>query len=320
MANSGIIQKLFGWSPAAEILARNIYWRNIGFFFKYFPVKKVEQKVEQEDVSINLIFSKWREWGIKPGDILLVTSSYVQLKRFQLEPEQIIDLIVKFLGPEGTLVMPAFPYYKNMPKCQDYLSKGIEDQVFKYDAKKNFVTTGLLPGTLLRYKGSIRSSFPINSLCAYGKFATEMFAGEWNEKEPLPCGRGSSWEFIANKNAKIVSLGTDLTHSLTMLHVAEDTNPFWPIRNWYRNKKFILVEEGNKREVVLRERHPKWGTLYFAERKLCNDLISYGIMKSTVICGILTEKVSSSDLLCFLNSRNQSGYPYFFIPREEKYM
>jgi aminoglycoside N3'-acetyltransferase len=113
--------------------------------------------------------------------------------------------MIEFLGSEGTLVMHAFPYYKNMPKNQYFLSKDIHSEVFRYDAEKNFVTTGILPGTLLKYKGAVRSSFPINSLCAYGKYAVEMFKSELSEKDSLPCGKGSAWAFAATKNAKIVS-------------------------------------------------------------------------------------------------------------------
>lgn len=205
-----------------------------------------------------------------------------------------------------------------MPKNQYFLSKDIQSEVFTYDAAKNFVTTGILPDTLLKYKGAVRSSFPINSLGAYGKYAVEMFKTEWSEPYPLPCGKGSAWEFLAKKNAKIVSLGTDLTHSLTMIHVAEDTNMRWPVDNWYRNKKFVLFDAAGKRELMLRERHPKWGAFYFAERKLCNDLLVNNLMKTATIEGVLTEKIESVALLEFLSSRNQGGYPYYFIPRKYK--
>jgi aminoglycoside 3-N-acetyltransferase len=319
MANTEIIKRIFGRLPLVEVLVRHVYWKNISFFSKYTSKGKEQTRVVSNNIlSIDAVFMQWKEWGIIEGDLLIVTSSYTQLNRYQLEPEQIIDRMIEFLGPEGTLVMPAFPYYKNMPKNQYFLSKDIQSEVFRYDAAKNFVTTGILPGTLLKYKGAVRSSFPINSLGAYGKYAVEMFENEWSEKDPLPCGRGSAWAFAATKNAKIVSLGTDLTHSLTMIHVAEDSNNGWPIEGWYRNKKFILTGDVGTIEVTLRERDPKWGTLYFAERKLCDDLLRNNLMKTANIDGVLTEKIESVALLEFLSGRNQDGYPYYFIPRKYK--
>jgi aminoglycoside 3-N-acetyltransferase len=319
MANTGIVKTIFGKLPLFEVLVRHVYWKNIGFILKYISKrKKHKESFSREKVSIDQVFEKWKEWGISAGDILIVTSSYSQLNDYQLKPEQIIDRLIEFLGPEGTLMMPAFPYYKNMPKNQDYLRKDIQSEVFRYDPMKNFVTTGILPGTLIKYKGAVRSSFPINSLAAYGKYAKVMFENEWSEKEPLPCGKGSAWAFAAAKNAKIVSLGTDLTHSLTMIHVAEDINPDWPVKGWYRNKKFIITGTDGKKEVSLRERDPKWGTLFFAERKLCNDLINNGLLKSVTIDGVLTEKIESFALLDYLNSCNKDGYPYYCISRKNK--
>mgnify|MGYP003704813313 CR=1 FL=1 len=47
-----------------------------------------------------------------------------------------MDEMIRYLGPEGTLVMPAFPFFKNMPKSKEFLKKDINEEVFEYDAKK----------------------------------------------------------------------------------------------------------------------------------------------------------------------------------------
>jgi len=320
MANSGIVNRIFGIFPFLEILVRHIYWKT--FIFTLLQLKKNKSPnrlIEPiEKVYLEWIFEQWTKWGIKPGDILILNSSYFKLGIYHLEPEEIIDRIIKFLGPDGTLVMPAFAYFKNMPKGQDYLRKCLHSESFYYDASKNFITTGILPGTLLKYKGAVRSRFPINSLLAFGRYALEIFEKEWTESNPLPCGKGSAWEYLSKKNAKIVSLGTDLTHSLTMIHVAEDVNPNWPIHNWYRKRKYIINGVADNKELILQERDPKWGALYFAERKLCDDLICNGLMKSVIIDDVLTEMIESVALLDYLNSRNIDGYPYYCIPKKYK--
>jgi aminoglycoside 3-N-acetyltransferase len=98
--------------------------------------------------------------------------------------------------------------------------------------------------------------------------------------------------------------------------VAEDIlDNSWPIKSWYRKKKFLIKDGGFSREFELRERKPKWGALHFAERTLCKDLLSSGLMKSTVIDDVIVEIVKASELIDFLNSKNENGYPYFWTRR-----
>ena len=64
---------------------------------------------------------------------------------------------------------------------------------------------------------------------------------------------------------------------------------------------------------MLRERAPRWGALHFGERTLCKDLLASNLLKSTVIDGVIVEVLSAKALIDFLNSRNQRGYPYFWV-------
>jgi aminoglycoside 3-N-acetyltransferase len=111
----------------------------------------------------------------------------------------------------------------------------------------------------------------------------------------------------------MLSLGTDLTHSLTMIHFVEDVKGNeWPICNWYRKRKFIIRHNGENHEIVLNERNPKWAT-NFAERTLQKDLNNAGLLKSRRFNGTKVEFLSAFDLVCFLNARNAHGYPYFTL-------
>jgi aminoglycoside 3-N-acetyltransferase len=319
MANRSLINKVLAKAPLLEIIVRHIFWKNIKFFTSNLIQKKRDNQSKIVKVSFDLILTQWSKWGVKNGDTILLTSSYNNLQALQLEPEEIINKIIDFLGDEGTLIMPAFPYYKNSPKKIEYLSKNLSNETFIYNSAKNLITTGILPSILSKYPNAQRSKFPINTLVAYGKYSTEIFANEWQANIPLPCGINSGWAFAASKNAKIISLGTDLTHSLTIIHNAEDCEPEkWPIKNWYRQKKFLLKENGIEKVVILNERDPKWGTLYYAERKLCYDLTKSNILKSCLINNIETEMLESNLLLNFLAKKNKNGYPYLFIPKKFK--
>jgi hypothetical protein len=92
MANTEIVNRIFGRFPMVEVLVRHVYWKNINFFSKYASKSKVKTRVGSNNIlSIDSVFMKWKEWGIIEGDFLIVTSSYAQLNRYRLEPEQIID-------------------------------------------------------------------------------------------------------------------------------------------------------------------------------------------------------------------------------------
>ncbi|MGZ5280375.1 MAG: AAC(3) family N-acetyltransferase, partial [Pseudobdellovibrionaceae bacterium] len=155
---------------------------------------------------------------------------------------------------------------------------------------------------------------PLNSMAAIGKEAAQMMQKNLDGKLEAPNGPSSSWMYCANRNAWVVALGTDLTHSLTMIHTAEDGEAHqWPVQNWYRTKKFKIVDGDFVTDKVVLERHPKWGMLHYGERKLCQDLIDHRVMSSSKVNGVVIEVLKAQNLIQFLNQRNQKGYPYFWV-------
>lgn len=161
---------------------------------------------------------------------------------------------------------------------------------------------------------SRRSLHPLNTITAYGSAVKEIFANESIHNLDLPCGLNSTWAALAKLNSKIIMLGDDMAHSLTMIHVAEDCfEDSWPISDWYRYRNFTIVDQGIEYYVKVRERQPRWGMLY-AERKLSFDLCSNGIAKSLRVGTLEVTVLESEALLDFLNSKKASGYPYYLVP------
>jgi aminoglycoside 3-N-acetyltransferase len=186
--------------------------------------------------------------------------------------------------------------------------------VVNYNTRNSRVWTGVLPSIMVKDRRSKVSKFPLNPIVAIGKQSDFIIENNLSNSSFYSCGIHSGWNYCVNKNALIVSVGVDLTHSLTIMHVAEDRDPEkWPIQNWYRNRKFRIIDpDFNFDEIVeVKERNPYWGTLCFAERTLCKDLINSGILKSVVIDGVLVESLRAEELVSFLNSKNHKGYPYF---------
>ena len=323
MANDSLISKLMSFSPNMEMLIRRVYWANPDLLYRLsqsFRGSRTKQRGLSEKPSRKIDFNKviqaLKDWGVRPGQLIVMHSAYRPLKATGLSPQQINEELLKLLTSDGTLAMPAIPSFPNDTDLRGYLRRDISDICFDYDVVSSPVKTGALPTALMKMPGAIRSRHPVNTMVALGPLAKPMMGNNLNEDLPLACGSQSSWKFCHDKGAIVVGLGTDLTHSLTMIHVVEDMKGMdWPVQPWYRQKRFRIRDGDFKVEVTLQERHPQWGALHFGERTLCKDLLKNGILRSTIIEGILLEALRASDLVKFLDSRNSNGYPYFWVRR-----
>mgnify|MGYP003624699202 CR=1 FL=1 len=313
MANDSLIRKIFSISPHIEMISRRLYWKNVKWLSKRAKKKKTAE-VNVSAVDFTKIEHFLLANGVKEGGLIVVHSAYAPFKGRGKTPNQIVDMLVKVVGDSGTIAMPAMPKFKNAVDVEDYLAESNCNVVYEYDVVKSSIKTGVLPLMLHKRKGSLRSRHPINTMVAMGPLAEILMRDNLEGDSPLACGVNSSWNHCVEQDAVIVALGTDLTHSLTMIHVAEDVlDETWPIKNWYLEKEFLIKDGDFQERRKLRERAPKWGALHFGERTLCKDLIEEGILKSKMIDGVVVETLKAKDLMQFLNKRNSVGYPYFWV-------
>lgn len=304
-------------SPWLEVLVKTLYWRSRGI--NNFLAKRARNRFKpapsQESVSQPLAFqevtAKLRELGVPEGGIMIVHSSAVALIPTGLSPAEICQRLLDLLGPAGTLAMPAIPLFRDEPTGVDRLSDAICEQRLIYDVRRTPPWTGALPKALMRVAGAVRSRHPLNSMVAAGPLAEAMMEKNIDGDRPTACGPGSSWKFCADRNAAIVCLGVDMAHSLTMIHVAEDSwADQWPIGGWYRERKFLVKDGEFEADLTVRERRPRWAINY-CERTLQKDLLANGIVRVGTVGGLRIELCESAALIDFLNARKSSGYPYW---------
>jgi aminoglycoside 3-N-acetyltransferase len=314
-----MVEKILSINPWIEVFVKWIYWHSSGLRKILRPMlKKIRRsspKKSIESESIEELKLLLNDFKIKDDDILIVHSSFVALGLTSTTPEQLLNYLVSEVVPRGTIVLPAMPIMKyNDGGITEY--PGDPNRVAVFDLKKSPPWTGVLPQKLAKYPNSNRWVNPINNIIAFGHHANEMMTQDFfniNQADLFPCGKGSPWEYMVKKNAKILSLGTDLTHSLTMIHFAEDIKGRkWPIDDWYHKRKFIIRFNTESHEVTLNERKPRWA-INFAERTLQKDLLGSGLLKSKRFNGVKIEFLTTSDLMNFLNARNANGYPYFTL-------
>ena len=306
------INKIFEQFPILEVFVRNAYWRFallqklvlMAGKGKGAPAQKIG--FSWEDLLVAL-----RQIGIKEDDIVVVHSSMKELAPTGLTSTEIIQLLLNELCPTGTIVCPTFPLYTKEHQDKEKLTKDISNQVFVYDVQKTRPWTGELGRALMKTPGSRRSIHPLNTITAYGAAVDQIFINENINALDLPCGQNSTWASLAKMNAKIIMLGVDLTHSLTMIHVAEDCyESEWPVKDWYRKRLFKIINQGNENLVTVRERHPKWAMSY-AERKLSLDLYAKKVARKVKVGSLEITVVESGHLIDFLDRRKRRAYPYY---------
>lgn len=319
MPNHTALDRTLAIHPAVEMAVRHVYWRGQRMGGVLSKVRRPKAKPAPAEagrpVDFAAILRHLSDRGVVAGSLAVVHSAYGPLKASGLGPAQVVEALLTHLGPDGTLVMPVIRKYDECGDERELLTKDVSQIVSTFDVNDDrTVWTGAIPKALAKKPGVVRSRSPLNSTVAIGPLATAMMADNLTPAQIYPCGEGSVWKFCADRDAFVVSIGCDLTHSLTMIHVAEDMlGQSWYVKNWYRERHFRIIDGDFAVNKTIFERHPKWGALHYAERTLCRDLISSGVMHSAVIDGVVVEVLRAGRLIAFLNQRNRNGYPYFWV-------
>ena len=308
------LDSILSASPWIEVSIKYLYWHfeSVNKLLSKIAKNKNKVNVDQSGlISFQTVLEKIRLEGVSDDSILIVHSSSSALHNTGLNSAELCNSLIEFVK-NGTLVMPAIPIFKGQPsEGTSRLSISQSDEVITYDVRRSRVSTGALPQALLKIDGAFRSRHPLNTVVTFGKSAQYLIEDNIAGEMPLPCGTYSSWKKCLDQNAYMLFLGIDAAHSMTMIHVAEDSwEGEWPIRNWYRKRSFKIIDGDDVQFKLVRERKPYW-SIFFAERTLQKDLIRKGILKQFNIDGLHVELLSSGDLIKFLRSKKSSTYPYF---------
>lgn len=309
------LTKLFEYSPLFEIIVKNIYWRiepvhNYLEKIKNKNSKRRSAAIVDKEISFDKIEKALINNGVREGDILIVHSSMSSLKATGLTEKEIITRLKALVGDSGTLAMPSIPIIKNEPSGLDMLDERKYSATFEYNVQKSPPWTGSLPKALAKFDGAVRSRHPLNTMTAYGPHADDMMRRNLEGDLPTPCGPGSSWEYCYKNGAKIIMLGVDMAHSITMIHLAEDLfESLWPIKSWYRTRSFKITDGAYEECVNVRQRRHTW-SVFYAERSFSRDLFRDGIAKHENIDGLDLAFCESDKLITYLNSRKSEAYPY----------
>ena len=148
--------------------------------------------------------------GVKPGDKLLIHSSYKSLGGIEGGAAGFFEAVTELLGSDGTLLLPTLtfrPVYetkyfdvKETPSCVGYLTEYFRTQV----------------------EDVVRSLHPTHSCAVWGKDAQAFIKD--HEKDDTPVGENSPLSKLPFAGGKILMLGCSADHNTSMHGVEEAGN------------------------------------------------------------------------------------------------
>lgn len=200
---------------------------------KELKAQQIKGGISQDEIEISL-----RNAGIQSGDSMLVHASLSKIGYVINGPVTIINAMLAVLGKEGTLLMPSFPA---TGRNKDYLSTNII-----FDVLETPSAMGIITEVFRKMKNVNRSLHPTDPVCALGPLSgyyTNTHFGQltpYNDKSPF--------RKLAEKNGKILMLGTTLNGAGTSLHTLEDAVDFpFPV---YDEKIFDVTIRNEKGELL----------------------------------------------------------------------
>jgi aminoglycoside 3-N-acetyltransferase len=153
--------------------------------------------------------------GVRKGGTILVHSSLSALSGEDGDPvaggpESVISGLLKALGGDGTLLMPAL----------SYATVNMDHPVF--GVRTTASNVGAIPEAFRCRSGTLRSVHPTHSVCGVGPRAADLLAD--HELDETPCGAHSPFRRL-REGGQILFLGCGLRPNTSMHAVEEIARP-----------------------------------------------------------------------------------------------
>ncbi|MGV3612321.1 MAG: AAC(3) family N-acetyltransferase [Fluviicola sp.] len=237
--------------------------------------KELKQQAERgEALTLDQLLADIHNCGIKPGDSVLVHSSFSKIGFVEGGPKTFVDALLKAVGESGNLLMPSSP---NAGYQLDYIRNLTE-----FDVQKDPSRMGAITEYFRTLPGVSRSESPTEPVCCFGPKASWFTNGHLGEETPYT--KNSPFARLAEAGGKILYIGVTLDNAGTSLHVLEDAVSDFKFPVYYPEVFRVSVKRTNG-EVVpvsVKVHNPEQS----AKRK-CDGLLPLfeekGVMKRSTI-------------------------------------
>ncbi len=264
---------------------RNILPQQLIDFYKNQKKRRNQKQREtlastNHTVTQSQIIEQLKLIGLKNGEVVMLHSSLSKLGYVEGGAQTVIDALLKVIGNDGTLVMPAFPA---VGFNYDYL---MTNPVF--DALNTPSKMGIITEVFRKMIHVKRSLHPTDSVCALGKHADYITKNHVNQLTPY--NQNSPFYRLCELKGKIILLGVDL-NSLTNFHTLEDAVPdfIYPVYHQTQFDTQLIDENGTSMTMKTKVHNP-----VFSKKRKCNDFI-----KSFTDAGFMTSfKIGLANCYC----------------------
>lgn len=237
--------------------------------------KELKQQADRgEALTLDQLLADIHNCGIKPGDSVLVHSSFSKIGFVEGGPKTFVDALLKAVGESGNLLMPSSP---NAGYQLDYIRNLAE-----FDVQKDPSRMGAITECFRTLPGVLRSESPTEPVCCFGPKASWLTNGHLGEETPYT--KNSPFARLAEAGGKILYIGVTLDNAGTSLHVLEDAVSDFKFPVYYPEVFRVSVKRTNG-EVVpvsVKVHNPEQS----AKRK-CDGLLPLfeekGVMKRSTI-------------------------------------
>jgi len=149
--------------------------------------------------------------GIRSGDALMVHSGFRPTSGFTGTPADVIEAMLRVLGPDGHLLMMSIPYRGSSQRYAE------SDPLF--DVCRTPSAVGLISEIFRRRTGVVRSLSPLHPILAHGPLAAWLVAD--HDTALRSCGKGTPFERFLSLNGKLLFFDAPYS-SMTFVHYVED--------------------------------------------------------------------------------------------------
>ncbi len=183
-------------------------------------------------LNSNDISNIFKENGIKKGDNIFLhvdafVTAFVQGSSAEKKIDTLIDSIIDFIGPSGTLVLPTFTY------------SSTKNEV--YDSNQTPSEVGIVTEYFRKRKNVLRSSNPIFSVASVGKLSENF-----KNSSITDCfGDGTCFDLMYKNNFWIVTLGCSFDR-VTFIHYVDQFNNV--SYRYFKNFKSFIINDSKKIE------------------------------------------------------------------------
>jgi len=201
-------------------------------------------------LSESQIVAHLQKLGVRPDGILLVHSSLSSLGYVSGGAHTVIRALLAAIGPDGTLVMPTHSWDVMEAGCREFDVRGTPSCV------------GAITEQFRKMPGVRRSLHPSHSVAALGPLAEQL--GRNHEGCSTPCGEGTPYDTMLQRDGQILFLGTTL-ESNTAYHTIEALVDVPYLLKPAPDLFAIVDEKGERRELkvwrhqpAIRRRFAEW--------------------------------------------------------------